>query len=101
MFEACVFVGAEFPDKQRFFGVLLSNGVIADAEVVFKINEQFLKARSGDIHELEFHLSGTDARFGAFGNVLLSKAGRLDHLVYGAVSFLEVLLGEAVGKIID
>ena len=65
------------------------------------VDEQLFKAGSGDVGEFEFGFFGTDGRFGAFDDVLLAGSGGLDHLVVGAVEFLQERAAEAEGEVVD
>lgn len=97
------FIGrtAQFADVEGFFGVLVPESMVADAEVVLVVEEQFLKAGAGDIDQTQLHLGGGDGGFGAFADVLFSGTGALHHLVNGAVSAPIELFAEAEGEVED
>ena len=62
----------------------------ADSEEIFVVELQFSEAGPGDAGEFEFGLFGGSARFTSFGDVLLSAAGRLNHLVAGAAGTIDI-----------
>ncbi len=75
--------------------------MIADAQVVAVVVEQFFEAGAGDVGELDFGLGGGERGFAGFEDVFLAGAGGLDHLVDGAVASAEVFVGEAEGDVVD
>ena len=92
---------AEFADVEGFLAVLVPDGVIADAEVILVVEEEFFEAGAGDVDELQFGFGGSDGCFAAFGDVLFSGPGGLHHLVDGAVPPAEEAVGEAEGEVVD
>lgn len=97
------FVGglAKLADIESFLGIFGPGGVVAGAEVVFVVEEEFLEAGAGDVGELDLGFGGGDGGFAGFGDVLFAGAGGLHHLVDGAVASLQVLPAETVGEVID
>ena len=75
--------------------------MVSHAEEVFVVEEQFFEAGAGDVGEFHLHFRGGHRGFAGFGDVLLSRAGGLDHLVDGAVAALEEALTEPVGEAVD
>lgn len=64
--------------------VLCPLAELALAEEVLVIQEQFIQAGTGDVHQTQFGLAGSRGSPAAFGDVLAAAAGRLHHLVHGA-----------------
>ena len=44
----------EFADVERFAGVFIPERLVADAEEVFVVDEEFFETRPGDVGELDF-----------------------------------------------
>jgi len=88
------------PDVACFLGFLFPEAELPDPEVVLIVDEQFLQTGAGDVGELDLHLGRGLGGFAAFGDVLFAGPGGLDHLVYGAVSFLEKAAAEVEGDIV-
>lgn len=99
--EALVGRAAQLADVEGFFAVLVPDGVIADAEVILVVEEEFFEAGAGDVDELQLGFGGSDGGFAAFGDVLFSGSGGLHHLVDGAVPPAEEAVGEAEGEVVD
>ena len=59
------------------------------AQVVAVILQQFFEASASDVGQFDFRFLGSARRHAAFDDVLLATAGGLDHLVDGAIKFLE------------
>lgn len=60
-----------FANKEGFLAVLVPKGVVADAEVVLVVEQEFLQAGPGDVDELDLGFSGGDRGLAALGDVLL------------------------------
>lgn len=75
--------------------------MVPGAEVVLIVEKQFFQTRPGDIGQIQLHLGGGGGSLAAFGDVLLPRAGGLDHLVDGAVTALEEFFAEAEGEVVD
>jgi len=65
------------------------------------IQPQFLQARPCHIRQLHFHFLRGTRRLTALRDVLDAAASRLDHLVVGAASFVNIAIAEAHGHIIN
>lgn len=60
----------EFANKKGFLAVLVPKGVVADAEVVLVVKQEFLQAGPRDIDELDLGFGGGDRGLAALGDVL-------------------------------
>ncbi len=84
-----------------FGGVGRPEGQVALAEEILVVEEQFLERGPGDVGEVEFGLRAGGAHPVAFGDVLASGAGGLDHLVVGPGASVEMGITEADGAVVD
>lgn len=100
-FVGFVWFATEFADVEGLWGVFVPGGLVTDPEVVVEVFEKFFQGGPSDVGEVEFHLGGGDGCFAAFEDVLFAGAGRLDHLINGAIPSFEVTLGEAEGEVVD
>lgn len=99
--EAFVWLAAEAADVESLAGVLGPDELFAHAQEVFVVEEEFLQAGAGDVRELELALGGGLRGLAGLGDVLLTRAGGLHHLVDGAVALPEKLFAELVREVVE
>ena len=75
---------------------------VVGRQIVFIVLEQLLNAASRDIEQFQFHLHRCHPVGRPLDNVLLSRAGRLHHLVDGAVAMGgKEAPGESEGHLVE
>lgn len=100
-FKGLRLLSPQVADEERLFTVRLPDEEVADAEKVEVVIEQLFEAGAGNIGEFDFRFLGGEGGFAAFEDVFLSRAGRLNHLVNGAVAARQVFMREAKGDVVD
>jgi hypothetical protein len=84
-----------------FPGILRPEPQAAHAQKVVVVVEKFFQAGAGHVGQLDFRFLGGARRLAAFGDVLLARAGGLNHLVDDAVALAQKSLAKAVCDVVD
>lgn len=104
-FAKCFVVGAglavEVAQAARVGMVRCPFGEATRAEEIAVILEEFFEAGAGYVRELDLGFLGSARGLAAFDDVLLARAGGLDHLVVGAVALGEEAVAEMDRGVID
>ena len=74
---------------------------VAHAEVILVVEEKLMQAGTVHVDELQLHLCGSYSVYISFGEVLLTRAGGLNHLINCPVSNSKELMGKIEGNVID
>ena len=65
------------------------------------VGKELMGTTAGHVHELDFHLGARGTVHATLGDILLGAAGRLYHLVNGAVATCKISRGEMPGDSIE
>ena len=80
-------IRSQAPDELRLSAVFPPKGELSRSEEIAIIVQQFLKAGTRGIGELDLNLGRGLLRFTSFQNILFSRARRLDHLIDRTIAF--------------
>lgn len=92
---------AELADLQGFAVVWRPFAVVALAEVVFVVAEEFFQAGSSHAGEFDLAFLGRSRHLAAFGDILVAAARGLHHLVVGAGFSVNEAVAEADRGIVN
>jgi hypothetical protein len=71
------------------------------SEKILIVQSQLFQAGACYVGQFQLHLFGGPRRSAAFGNILNTGPGRLDHLVMGSAPFIDVTVTESNGYVVN
>ena len=94
-------LAAQVANEQRFLRVLVPDSQVADSQVVAVVRQEFFQTGSADVRQFDFCFLRRRCGFAAFQDVLFARPSGLNHLIDGAITSAEILVGKAKGDVVD